>query len=296
MAKKFYIIWRKDRAGFFSIVAGIMGHIKYAVNNDLIPVIDLENFSCLYSEKKTINGEKNVFNYYFKSSWSEELEDIYKSGNFILSGGDYPKNFTMSVSSDPKLLSIWNSFFVLNDSTKRYVQETFVSLNINERTLGVHFRGQELRRARSHPMPMSLKQAKYLISKELASGNFDKVFIVTEGSNYLRSLEKKFPGKIIFSDSFRTRYFNAYTFPLRHHHYYRLGLEILTDMILLSKCGGLISASSNVSEMSILLNNGRYQPNIQIRNGVNSDRILYSKFKWYIKSFLPNNYGGFKFC
>jgi len=294
VTKQYYIIWRESRAGFFSMIAGFMGHIEFAIKNNLIPVIDLENFPCLYSEKNKIHGQRNVFNYYFESIWDGNLEEIYKSENFILSGGGYPKNFTMSVSNEPKLITIWNDYFNLNNDTQEYIKKTLSNLDINQRTLGVHFRGQELRRARSHPMPMSIKQAKYLIAKELESGRFDKVFVVTEGSNYLRRLTKAFPNKIVFSDSFRTRYFNAYTTSLRPQHYYKLGLEILTDMVLLSKCGGLISASSNVSEMSILLNNGKYLSNVQIRNGKNTDRILFSKFKWYLKSSLPKNRGGFK--
>jgi hypothetical protein len=294
MNKIYYVIWRGKKAGFFSIIAGIIGHIKIALENGYEPVVDLMNYKCIYSEKHAVNGSQNVFNYYFEPFWSESLKDIYKKNNNILSEGKYPHNFTMSVSKDFSLLQIWIRYFKLKPIVQERLDESLASLNINNRTLGVHMRGQELRRARSHPMPMSLNQAKFFISKELASGKFDKVFVVTEGANYLNHLKKAFPGKILHTDSFRTFFVNSFWIYPRHNHFYKLGLEILVDMIILSKCGGLLSASSNVSEMAILVNNKLYKRNIQVRNGNNSKSILYSKIKWYLKAMAPQKFWGFK--
>lgn len=294
ISERFYIIWRTKKAGFFSMIAGFMGHIKIAIANGMTPVIDLENYVSLYQEKSTINGTKNVFGYYFKDIGNERLSRIYEEKCYVLSGGDYPNDFTMSVSSDPNLLEIWNKYFVLNDLTKKHVEQNLNDLNIDSKTLGIHLRGQEMRRARSHPMPMSVRQAKNAISNALKHGDFNKVFIVTEGANYLKHIEKAFPDLVVCTSSFRTYYINSYLTSFRREHYYKLGLEILTDMILLSKCGGFISASSNVSEMAILLNNCQYKINQQIRNGTNSKNLVLSKFYWYLKAVLPPQLGGFK--
>ena len=139
---------------------------------------------------------------------------------------------------------------------------------------------------------MTIKQAISLTKEQLNSGSFDRVFLVTEGSNYLKEFKRAFPGKVIHTSSFRSLIWNSYKIRVRKFHYYKLGLEILTDTILLSNCGGLISGSSNVSEMAILLNNGKYSPNIQIRNGRNSKNRLFAKFYWYLMYLVPKQYGG----
>jgi hypothetical protein len=293
--KKYYVIWRNGRsAGFFSIITGIIGHIKIAEKLGMIPIIDLDNFPCIYQEKEKIFGTNNVFEYYFEPTSNKKLIDIYKSKQFFLSGGGYPPDHTMSISTNLELIDIWRTYFKLNIQSQEKLDVRRTNLLINERTLGVHFRGQEMRRFRSHPFPMKLRQAIALAQKELATGNFDKIFFVSEGENYLNKFEKSFPGLVVSSDSFRSRYINSYKIYPRKRHFYHLGVEILTDTILLSECGGIISASSNVSEMAIFLNQGKYGTNIQIRNGTNSSNIFLSKFLWYFKAMIPEKFGGFK--
>ncbi len=292
---KYYVIWRNGPyAGLFSIISGLLGHIKLAEESRLTPVIDLENYHCIYQEKSAINGTNNVFEYYFEPLTGPSLVKIYTENAYILSGGGYPPNFTMSISSDLTLIDIWNRYFKLNEYTKRYLNQKRENLKISERTLGVHFRGQEMRRFRSHPFPMTLQQAINLVRKEIENGKYEKIFLVTEGTNYLHKFKKEFAGMVISSDSYRSRYLNSYKISYRKLHFYKLGLEILTDTILLSECGSLISGSSNVSEFAILLNQNNYSKNLQVRNGTNSSNIIFSKFLWYWKSSLPERLGGFK--
>ena len=242
--KKYYVIWRAGRgAGFFSIVSSVLGHIRFAEENQLIPVVDMENFPNIYTEKLEVLGSKNTFEYYFKGINTKPLAEVYKTQNYLLSGGGYPANFTMSVSTDPSLLVLWNKYFALNEFTSKYVADFRRCLEIDERTLGIHFRGQEMRRAASHPLPMTLKQAISLTTEIMATGKFDKIFVVTEGSNYLKKFQKAFPDKVVSTSAFRSYIWNSYRIRLRKLHNYKLGLEILTDTILLSECGGLVSGS-----------------------------------------------------
>ena len=232
----YYIIWREGRgAGYFSIISSILGHIRIAESRGLIPVIDMENYPNTYSEKEVICGSRNSFEYYFKAIQSQSLQEIYREGRYELSGGQYPKNFTMSISTDPSLLEIWKKYFLFNETTLTHIDEMQSNLKIDSRTLGIHFRGQEMRRAALHPLPMTIRQAIRLTNEQLNSGNFDRVFLVTEGSNYLKKFKRAFPGKVIHTNAFRSFIWNSYKIPVRQLHYYKLGLEILTDTILLSE-------------------------------------------------------------
>ncbi len=293
IVSEFYIIWREGRgAGFFSIISTILGHIRISEAKGLTPVVDMENHPNAYIEKDEICGTKNSFEYYFKPMQKVSLNEIYQEGKYELSSGQYPNDFTMSISTDPSLLDIWKKYFVLNETTSVHIDTIQSSLKIDSRTLGVHFRGQEMRRAALHPLPMTVKQAIAISKGLLESGNYDRIFLVTEGSNYLKKFKHAFPGKVIHTSAFRSFIWNSYKIRARKHHRYKLGLEILTDTILLSKCGGLISGSSNVSEMAILLNNGEYAQNIQVRNGRNSKNRLFAKFYWYLMYLLPKKFGG----
>ena len=123
--------------------------------------------------------------------------------------------------------------------------------------------------------------------------DFDRVFLVTEGQEYLRKFKKSFGHRLQYSQACRPYRRNAYRYYPRPLHMYRLGLEVLSDAIILSRCGGLVSGNSNVSEAAIMLNRGRYRVNHQILLGMNSSDALKARFLWRTKCFLPEVAGGF---
>ena len=151
-----------------------------------------------------------------------------------------------------------------------------------------------MRRAPSHPYPPTKKQMLKAISEALEFGDFENIFILTEQEDYLDYFARHFGKKLLASDSLRARRRNLYRISPRENHRFLLGLEVLRDVELLSNCGGLVSGSSNVSEMAILLNRGRYRINLQLRNGRNFSGGLASRGSWYVRAVLPAKVGGFR--
>jgi hypothetical protein len=84
----------------------------------------------------------------------------------------------------------------------------------------------------------------------------------------------------------------ADVFPRRLNRF-KLGLEVLTDAIVLSRCGGLVSSSSNLTEAAIVLNDGQYSLNYAIDIGTNSKHRLRARYMWSLKNLLPEAMGGF---
>ena len=83
--KIFYVIRRSPGAGLFSNLIYVLNHLDIANKHNFIPVIDMENYPTIYNERKSINGTKNSWLYYFEPVSKYSIEDVYKSKNVILS-------------------------------------------------------------------------------------------------------------------------------------------------------------------------------------------------------------------
>ena len=72
-----------------------------------------------------------------------------------------------------------------------------------------------------------------------------------------------------------------------------MGVDALEDTLLMSKLKYLICSRSNMSEVASLMLSNKLKI-LEIKNGFNPNKILYSQINWYIKKFLPESLGGFK--
>ena len=61
----------------------------------------------------------------------------------------------------------------------------------------------------------------------------------------------------------------------------------------MSKLNYLVCSRSNMSEVASLMINKKMKV-IEIWNGYNPNKILYSQFNWKLKKYLPEAFGGFK--
>jgi len=276
---------RRDGGGFFSMMSTVLCQLQRSEQLNFIPVVDLENSQTVYKEDEPVNGSKNPWEYYFNPVSGMSLGQARSSNLFVESDGQHPHGMTQSISTDPDLLRVFNKFVTLNSSTDRIVNDSTSS--IDERTLGVHFRGNEMRTATSHPLTMTLRQCKAIVNEQLETGNFSRILLVTEGQQYVNYFKRHFGDKLTVTDTYRLWKRNAYKVYPRGQHRYRLGLEAIVDAYSLAKCGGLICSSSNLAEFSILLNDGKYSTLIEVNNGTNSSNRIISEFSWYARAALP---------
>lgn len=287
-----YII-RRTGGGLFSTVSSVLGHLRIASLLGLVPVVDFENYPTIYNERNPVNGTSNSWEYYFEPVSHIGVAEAYNSKTAVLSSEGHPANTVQSLSEDRTLLIEYMQFVRLRRETRDFVESSAQSLKISPSTLGIHFRGGEMRRARNHPYPPTLDQMIATVRAVMDGGFFSRILVVTEQEEYLRRLEREFGQTVIFTDSFRGRRRNPYKLSPRSNHRYLLGLEVLRDAYLLARCGGLISGSSNVTEMAKLLNNSQYLVDIDIRNGDNFRDPVRSYVSWYIRAALHRRWGGF---
>lgn len=296
--RKSFIVWRKSQAstgvGFFSIVTSVLAQLRLAEERNLIPVVDFETHFSTYQEREPIHGTRNMWEYYFEQPAGRKLPEVEKNAD--RSDGTHPRGFAYDLSRDPRYKELWDKYIRLNSQTQSFVETSISELQLSHKTLGVHFRGGDMRTARGHKFPPTQKQLNQAIQSVLDSSDVDTIFLVTEGKQYEKSLKKKWGHRLKTSPSFRLSFRNSYAsgvYP-RPHHRYRLGLETLRDAIALSRCGGLVCGRSNLSEASLMLGADNLKPAIRISQGSNSGHPLVAPFLWYAKAVLPQKLGGFK--
>lgn len=290
---KYFLVIRQEGAGrgLFSILSSVLCWLDFADRHGFIPVVDFQNFINVYNEDKPINHNENSFNYYFELKSNYSLDEVYSSKNIIFTSNGYPRGYSYSIGNVPGLFETWQRHMQINRHVLQQVDE--VHGKFLGRTLGVHFRGQEMRTAAGHWFPPTKKQMFNAIDRMIDKCGFDEIYVVTEDELLLKCIISKYGSSVLYGNHYRTSGANAYKQYPRQNHKYLLGLEVLVDMLLLSRCQGLVHCTSNVAEMAKFLNNGQYCCLTKINNGPNSRFGPLAKFLWYLRNSLPTLAGGF---
>ena len=294
--KIFYVIQRNPGKGFFSNVAFVTNHIKVALDNGFIPIVDMENFVTWYNENNKILKTNNAWEYYFEQISNFSLKDVYNSKNIILTNRNFYRSsgFLDSINEDKELKNVFQKYILIKKNKLKVIHYLKKKLFEKKKILGVHFRGTGYKIGRQ-PHPATIKQMVNRINKILSKENYDKIFLVTEDLNNFKAIIAEFKDKVIYlNNSVRENNSNTAfdTYP-RLNHRYKLGRDILIEACLLSYCDGYLDIRNNVREAAIAFNLNPNQKRYFIDNGHNSAYPVIGKYIWYIKSFLPKMLGGF---
>lgn len=288
---KFYIIASKKKRGFFSLLLYVLNHLKFSKKKKLIPVIDMEICKTIYNESKKIFNSYNAWDYYFCKINNYKIKDVYLSKKFILSSkyNIYTKNNKFSQS----LKKVFDDNIKLKNQIKKeinFYKKKFKLLK-NNKVLGIHFRGTDMKISPNHPMPPTKKQILEKINYCEKKFQFEKIFLVTEDINNYLFLKKKFGDKVISIDNFRSYKTKIFDSKERKFHKYKMGKEALINAYLLSYCHVIISSQTGISDFANFINSDINF--IKINNGNNSSSIFISSFLWNLKNSMPRKLGGF---
>lgn len=288
-----YVIWRTYGAGFWSIVASTLAHCDIADQMSLVPVVDMKTHRTVYSEDQPVHGTHNSWEYYFQQPGGRALEEVEMDPHDI--DGTIPPGYPREIGHD-RYRELWQRWAKLNPHTSQMISSTIYDLGITEKTLGVHFRGQEMRTAVGHKFPPTIGQMNSAITHVLDNYDFDEILLVTEAEQYVTALRRRWGSRLVPTPTYRRWRKNSYSLrvPPRKWHRYRLGFEALQDAHLLAACGGLIRGHSGLSEAALLISDKPFQPHIRISQGRNSFRPYLAPFLWYAKVITPGFLGGFK--
>ena len=294
--KTFYVIRINYGGGIFSILLYVLSQIRVAESMNAIPVIDMENFSTKYNELNKIKKTFNSWDYYFEPISKYSLKEVYSSKFVIINAGaptdEAPKNW----KQDPEIFNLYFKKYIKIKKEFIRASNAFAKKHFhNKKVLGVHFRGKGMYNTPNHPFTPTPKQMFKKIDQYLSKYNFDKIFLVTAQKNYLDLIKKRYGKKVCYCNSFRTNTTRAFHYSnARLNHRYKMGRDIIIEMLLLSKLNKLICSRSNVSELAVLLSENKDFEVYEIWNGVNTNKILLGLILWDIKRLLPEWIGGFK--
>lgn len=286
--KVFFVIYREPPgSGFFSNFSHVLAYLKFAKENNFIPIVDFKNFKTLYNSENPINGTENAWEYYFKQLSPYSLEEVYQSKHVLFCNGQYPPGSDITVEEFRKYSKeMFNVNQDILDTVKEYEHEF-----VNHRVLGVHFRGKEMNTSPGHGFGPTEKQIFKCIDDILNKYDIDKIFLVTEETKYLESLVKRYGKKIIFSNALRIPKKNIFNINPRKNHRYLLGREVLVDLLLLLKCQGFLHGSSNIACFAKFLN-PNYEFTYAIHNGYNVSNKYVARYIYEIKKRMPKHLGG----
>ncbi len=290
--KVFYVIWLHHMgSGLFSNVSHVLCHLKLADITGMIPVVDFQNFKTLYNENKAVHNTENAWEYYYKPVSPYPLEEVYESKNVFFCSGSYPTHMSFNITEiDGLYENIYRKHVTLQNHVEALLNK--YSKEFRSRMLGIHFRGQEQKLAAGHPFPPTERQMFKYTDEIIEKHDIEKIFFVSEEQGYLDLFIKRYGDKVFYTDSFRTYNINAYNLNPREKHRYLLGLNVLIDSYLLSKCIGILCGDSNVSEFAKFVNDNKFVFTYQIDNGMNSSNPLIARYLYKIKKLLPPRFGG----
>ena len=243
--KIFYIINRSPGAGLFSNLTFVLNQLQFCKENHFIPIIDMENFTTIYNEKKKIDNSFNAWDYYFEKINKYELKDVYKSSNLIFSNSKFQKKMPIDIQ-DKKLNKVFNKIKIkkkFTNQVKIFLKKNFL---LHDNILGVHFRGSTYKTARRHSYPSTISEMIKNIDQLIKKYKYNKIFLVTEEQKYLNELKKKYKEKLIYYPSYRMTKIDSFkTYP-RINHRFKLGRETIIEMLILSNCRGITYVKSNI--------------------------------------------------
>lgn len=265
----FYVIRRSDgHAGINSQFNTNLGHVRYAVNNGWIPVIDMQNYPNAYLEET--KAGKNAWDFYFKQPFSDKysLDEIYQSKNVILSSGE-PLSVcpgdNMEFFTRPELIDMWHRYFVkyigfstvlMGEIEKKYDQ--YFEEKEGERILGVSLRGTDyFNKPYEHPVQPTIEQAIGMTHKVIEEHKCKWIYLAAEDVHIIDAYEQEF-GECLFyvrevqvyGDLKPGENITSHSFDRENDRYLR-GMEYMTQKALLTKCNCLIGGrtSGNVAVM-----------------------------------------------
>lgn len=283
MKAKYYVIIRSEGgAGFFSNYFWVMGHVAFAEKMGYIPVVDMENYPTLYSEEEPVDGTNNAWNYYFENIGNVGLDEVYASGRYIMGKDKYLTKYAEKYSMFPyrypsermiayyapiikKNLRIKQS--LVNEYKREWIEKTSGSNNI----LGIHIRGTDMKNNLGHPMPAPVSEYIRRTHEMLEKHpDISRIFLATDENEIKEAYEQEFEGSaatLFMNEAFRVwddghvKKTGLHEMKLdnpRSHHKYLLGKEVLRDAWFLSRCQYLLCGHSNITNVAILWNEGKY--------------------------------------
>ena len=255
--------------GFFSELIFTLFRLYFAYDRGFVPYVEWGS-EHLYYEPDGVDGEHNVFLYYF-----EPVSEVTnaKNASYVVEASydhihelqDYFGTHGYDVSElylDSLSLMI-QKYLRYNKKTQQYLEQEFNSLIGNKKALAVHFRGTDFRRQyNNHPVYVTIEQEIEKVHELIVKGGYEVIFLATDERKAVDTFQNEFGDMVkTYSDTWRASEGDesvAYSHTNREKHHYLLGLEVIRDQYTLTRCSGLVCGISNLTLMARMMRQAWY--------------------------------------
>jgi hypothetical protein len=252
--------------GFFALANDTARQISHCLNNNENWYINWGTETLYYDKNQGLN----VWEYYFKQPHSPT------DNTSIVEG--YTELVLLKDTFRETMHEIYNKYFVLNDYVNK-ILKPHIDIFEQHNILGVHIRRTDKFCLGNHgttfqQSPVDLE----LFIKEIDTikDNYDYIFLATDCLDTCNHFNKIYGKKLIFNrNGFRSTGSRSIHADCQNISGYKKGLDVLSDVHLLSKCKYLIRSSSNVSITALYLNLHLNSINLNVKyNGDIEEGIL----------------------
>ena len=272
-----YYVIRCDlpECGFFAIFMYVLDHLAICNDNGYIPIIDIEKYNTLYKESCAVNGTTDPWLYYFKAPSSAKMGINYK--NEIISAIKFPhykaiyyyqnaeKNVLPSSDNISYLYKLVEKYIRFNDIVQSELDKA-CKIMCGQRVLGIHVRGTDMyTEGKQHPIPTGKTKDFTIIDEILKKHGLKTILLCTDADETVKLFKEHYGDDLITMDAIRQKdnslmgLHKDKSLSERENHRYLLGLEVIKDMYLLSKCNVLLCGPSNVAFAAMIYNNNKYE-------------------------------------
>lgn len=262
------IIQDNSAVGLGATVMRVLHSLYYLAPEDVV-----------YYEMKNIlyTNTGNTWNKFFLQPFNhvkEEIKNNFNSGNYDVTQNWMGNNkFFLSYGADQRkdqfndqklvqlIRDVFNKFINIKPEIIQEAEEYFNAFLKTNKVLSVHCRGTDMFHSHAHGQKHLMDYASVIkpqVEQKLLKENYNKIFLATDEEDILLKFQNDFDDKIIKRKTSLARKGSQAGLHFSHMHSDEktknmLGIDMLIDAILMSKCEFSILMKSNVSLLSVFM-------------------------------------------
>lgn len=258
----YLIIRRRGKIGLFSYYITIVGEIKRALNNNMIPVIDWMNYPNTFMDNSNI-GVFNPYEEFFLQPCGIGVNEALKNGKKIVFSGekilqDRPMD-TMECleklkDKDNEWRKICKQYMQLSTRAEQHIKKYADKIFTNEhcRFLGVLCRGTDYiaLKPSGHPVQPEPDEMMNKVHEVMQKQECDKILLVTEDSKIEDMFLKRFGDIVVVPSESHLKYdghsyLSDLTVEDSQEKKINNGLDYLMRIMLLAKCNCFVAGRTS---------------------------------------------------
>ena len=205
--RHFYVIrCPQDAMGLFAVINYVVWHLKRAQELKLEPVIDWQHYPNKYFTEDGTAGKINVWECFFEPVSGISLDEVYRSKNVRMSGGDWQADAMKEVTDKEALAdshSTYVKYIKLNPLMQKKLDEELARIGVNAgKVLGVKIRGTDFISSAptDHAHVPGIDDNLRIVSEKVKEwGPFDRIYLSTEDGDALRSMEQVYGERLYYT-------------------------------------------------------------------------------------------------